>query len=198
MTEIPNFIEVYKNALSKQTCEEFINYFDQTQSFGLTKNRQQAEYNVPNHIKDDSFAFIEANLTDSIPLHHTKADLADKFNKVFWEVAYKQYANKYTILSQAQPHNNYAIKIQKTRPGQGYHVWHHEAEGRETCMRLLAWTAYLNDNFDAGETEFLYQQYRYTPNQGDIVIFPAAFTHTHRGNPPIGGDKYIITGWIEF
>jgi hypothetical protein len=56
----------------------------------------------------------------------------------------------------------------------------------------------LNDNFEAGETEFLYQQYRYKPKMGDVIIFPAAFTHTHRGNPPIGGTKYIITGWLEY
>jgi hypothetical protein len=69
---------------------------------------------------------------------------------------------------------------------------------RESSTRVLVWTVYLNDNFDAGETEFLYQQYRYKPKRGDVVIFPAAFTHTHRGNPPINGTKYIITGWIEF
>ena len=64
--------------------------------------------------------------------------------------------------------------------------------------RVLTWTAYMNDDFDAGETEFLYQQYRYKPQQGDIVVFPAAFTHTHRGNPPYNGTKYILTGWVEF
>ena len=30
---------------------------------------------------------------------------------------------------------------------------------------------------------------------GDLLIFPAAFTHTHRGNPPLGGVKYIATTW---
>jgi len=38
----------------------------------------------------------------------------------------------------------------------------------------------------------------YKPKKGDCIIFPTAYTHTHRGNPPIGGDKYIITGWVEF
>ena len=23
-------------------------------------------------------------------------------------------------------------------------------------------------------------------------------THVHRGNPPLSGSKYIITGWLEF
>jgi len=26
----------------------------------------------------------------------------------------------------------------------------------------------------------------------------AAFTHTHRGNPPLSNAKYIVTGWTEF
>ena len=29
----------------------------------------------------------------------------------------------------------------------------------------------------------------------DVIIFPAGFTHVHRGNPPIGGTKYIATTW---
>ena len=33
---------------------------------------------------------------------------------------------------------------------------------------------------------------------GDLLIAPTAFTHTHRGNRPGGGDKFIATSWILF
>ena len=33
---------------------------------------------------------------------------------------------------------------------------------------------------------------------GALLIAPAAFTHTHRGNRPVGGDKYIATSWVLF
>ena len=56
---------------------------------------------------------------------------------------------------------------------------------------------YLNDDFENGETEFLYQQTRITPKEGKFIIFPCSWPWTHRGNPPIGGSKYIITSWIE-
>ena len=46
-----------------------------------------------------------------------------------------------------------------------------------------------------GFHQFLYQNRRELPRQGDVLIFPAGYTHTHRGNPPIGGDKYLITSW---
>ena len=33
------------------------------------------------------------------------------------------------------------------------------------------------------------------PVAGDVLIFPCGYTHTHRGNPPIGGTKYLVTSW---
>ena len=36
------------------------------------------------------------------------------------------------------------------------------------------------------------------PRTGDLLIAPAFFTHTHRGNRPEGRDKYIATSWILF
>jgi hypothetical protein len=96
-----------------------------------------------------------------------------------------------------------AINLQRYSAGRGgYPYWHCELFPRdahgETLHRHLLWTVYLNDGFDAGETEFLYQQRRIVPKTGSLLIAPAAFTHTHRGNRPDGGDKVIATSWILF
>ena len=56
---------------------------------------------------------------------------------------------------------------------------------------------YLNYVDDGGETEFLYQHKRFKPEAGKLLIWPAPWTHLHRGNPPLKGEKYIITSWIE-
>ena len=97
------------------------------------------------------------------------------------------------------------INIQKYIGDQGgYPYWHCELYPKigdsngETLHRVLLWTAYLNDGFAAGETEFLYQQRKIVPQTGAMLIAPAGFTHTHRGNRPLGGDKYIATSWILF
>jgi hypothetical protein len=68
----------------------------------------------------------------------------------------------------------------------------------ETLHRHLLWTLYLNEGFSEGETEFLFQQRRIAPRAGTLLIAPTAFTHTHRGNRPQGGDKCIATSWILF
>ena len=96
-----------------------------------------------------------------------------------------------------------AINLQWYSAGRGgYPYWHCELfprdPGCETLHRHLLWTLYLNDEFSAGETEFLFQQRRIVPRTGSLLIAPTAFTHTHRGNRPQGGDKYIATGWILF
>ncbi|NZA25021.1 2OG-Fe(II) oxygenase [Luteimonas sp. SJ-92] len=95
------------------------------------------------------------------------------------------------------------INLQWYRAGEGgYPYWHCELYPRdpecETLHRHLLWTVYLNDGFDAGETEFLFQQRKVAPRTGDLLLAPTAFTHTHRGNRPEGGDKFIATSWILF
>ena len=89
----------------------------------------------------------------------------------------------------------YDLKIKKIPIGGGFHSWHYENGNVVNCLRQFVIQLYLNDNFDAGETEFLHQHRREIPKKGDVLIFPAGYTHTHRGNPPIGGEKYLITSW---
>lgn len=96
-----------------------------------------------------------------------------------------------------------AINLQRYTAGRGgYPYWHCELYPKdrdaETLHRHLLWTIYLNDGFAAGETEFLHQQRKVAPKAGRLLIAPAAFTHTHRGNRPEGGDKYIATSWVLF
>ncbi len=84
----------------------------------------------------------------------------------------------------------------------GYPYWHSEISprvGDDTRLhRVLLWTVYLNDGFAGGETEFYFQDRRIVPKTGSMLLAPAGFTHTHRGNMPQGGDKYIATSWILF
>ena len=43
----------------------------------------------------------------------------------------------------------------------------------------------------------LYQKRRIEPEPGTIVIWPAQWTHQHKGNMVLEGNKYIVTGWIH-
>jgi hypothetical protein len=94
-----------------------------------------------------------------------------------------------------------SINIQKYVAGiGGYPHWHCEVypvlDDSESLHRTLLWTLYLNDDFEAGETEFFHQRTKVVPRTGSLLIAPAGFTHTHRGNRPVGGNKYIATSWV--
>ena len=96
------------------------------------------------------------------------------------------------------------MNLQKYLADKGsYPYWHCELhpspeDQGESLHRVVLWTIYLNDTFSAGETEFFYQRRKIVPKTGSLLIAPTAFTHTHRGNMPNGGDKYIATGWVLF
>ena len=55
---------------------------------------------------------------------------------------------------------------------------------------------YLNDVEEGGETGFYYQDVEIKPKKGTLVIFPAGFTHLHRGKMPVSNNKYIANFWF--
>eukprot|EP01093_Parvamoeba_rugata_P000003 TRINITY_DN0_c0_g1_i4.p1 TRINITY_DN0_c0_g1~~TRINITY_DN0_c0_g1_i4.p1 ORF type:complete len:234 (-),score=51.19 TRINITY_DN0_c0_g1_i4:1851-2552(-) len=95
------------------------------------------------------------------------------------------------------------INAQRYTAGNGgYPYWHSEvypqAPHNEALHRVLLFMFYLNDVEDGGETEFYYQDKAVKPKAGRMVIAPAYFTHTHRGQIPRSNDKYILTSWLLF
>lgn len=105
------------------------------------------------------------------------------------------YLEKYEILKTRHFEHKFC-KIQRTNPCEGFHIWHSDQTANSPYRQLVT-LLYLNDDFEGGETEFLYQNVRIKPQAGKFIIFPPFWTHTHRGNPPIGGSKYIITSWVD-
>tara|TARA_Y100001937_G_scaffold34880_1_gene49866 strand:- start:513 stop:1082 length:570 start_codon:yes stop_codon:yes gene_type:complete len=88
------------------------------------------------------------------------------------------------------------INIQKYLPGGGYKAWHFEESG-DTQKRHLVFMTFLND-VDDGGTEFKYQNLIIPAIKGLTLIWPAPWTHTHRGQISDTKTKYIITGWFNF
>ena len=85
--------------------------------------------------------------------------------------------------------------IQKYIEGGGYHQYHQE-HGPRHSLRMLVWMLYLNDS-KCG-TEFPQWNKIVKAKQGRLVIWPAFWTHVHRGVTPNKGTKYIATGWFNY
>lgn len=194
-----NFVEVYDNAVDKQTCENIIKHFEEVKNAGLSTDRQLKE-GVAKLTKDtDMYDLTE---TPDLLTSNSITSANDKlifhtFKEAFWN-CYNQYITKYDLTQTTTHTLDGYVKIQKTVPGQGYHVWHWEQDSVQHGHRLLLVMLYLNDVEEGGETEFLHQHLRFKPKAGTALVFPAYFTHLHRGNPPLSGEKYIATGWVEY
>jgi len=89
------------------------------------------------------------------------------------------------------------FNVQHYAKGEGYPVWHSEYNTTSPHnLRHLVWMLYLNDVPNGG-TEFLYQDEVLQAEKGKMVIWPAYFTHTHRGIISATHEKYIATGWVS-
>lgn len=184
------FIGIYENLITQDYCKELISKFESLSDAGFSVDRITHD-GVSNTYQDDDSIFCTQISVEDMKCMQV-------FFGALWECAYPDYAEKYSILKLAEKHWTYEAKMQRTKVGQGFHQWHFESASRDSSKRLLTWLLYLNDVDDGGETEFLYLHKRVKPKAGTLVIFPAGFTHTHRGNPPLANTKYTITGWIEF
>tara|TARA_R100000742_G_C4278960_1_gene102540 strand:+ start:2351 stop:2977 length:627 start_codon:yes stop_codon:yes gene_type:complete len=109
----------------------------------------------------------------------------------------EQYEKTYLGLDSVGKYVPYAesINIQYYKPGGGFKEWHFERHSMFP-KRLLVFMTYLNDVPDGG-TEFLYQKITSPAKKGLTLIWPAEFTHTHRGQIS-KHEKYIITGWYNY
>ena len=188
---INNFIGVYDNYILPEECNKAIKLFEAQNKFNKTMNRQSFEQTSVLKKQDQQFF---AN-SDNIKVWYS--DLKSLI--VNFDMALKHY-NEHTGAAHAYDINDFhytTLKIQKTLPTEGYHVWHIEHnKGFENEARALVFSIYLNDVKEGGETEFLHFSKRVKPKEGRIVIWPAGFPYLHRGNPPLSGEKYILTSWM--
>ena len=189
---INNFIGVYDNYITKEECNKAIKLYEDENKFNNTINRVAFEKASILQKQDQQFFAGTNNIN------------------VWWEtlkpmiVNFDLAWNHYIKNTGADAAYDYGpfyftdLKLQKTLPTEGYHAWHIEhGKGYENEPRAFVFSIYLNDVEEGGETEFLHFSKRVKPKTGRIVIWPAAFPYVHRGNPPLSGEKYILTSWMR-
>ena len=141
---------------------------------------------------------VDLNLKDSydLSLHpeipiYPYSSYMNELNKCL-----QSYLQKFSYCNYSEPFKIVEkIGIQKYDPGGGFKQWHFEETG--ISNRFLVFMTYLNDVEDGG-TDFLYQNLSLPAKKGLTVIWPAHWTHTHKGVVSQTNTKYIATGWYSF
>lgn len=187
-----DFIQITDNALSQTDCQNCIDLFEwhpELHNDGVVVSEESdATYKKST---DAYLSFAEVNSFNQIILPHLTKSLRkykstyDSFN----------FAPDWTLCS--------LYNIQRYLPGEGYYSWHSEVSFIGTppnplySTRVLAWMIYLND-VDDGGTEFMNQKTTIDAKCGRCVVWPATWTHTHRGRVSETKTKYIATGWCNY
>jgi len=197
--EYEDFMGVYPDVFPEGFCQHLILEFERLADTGAGVNRQHRDNPAyaAKHQKNDLQMYF------NVGAHSTKHFNGTCVRDVFFsglQRCYEHYIEEYSMLQEGAINATH-MKMQRTDPGGGYHIWHTEQNKGDQSARVLVYSLYLNtvDPKDGGETEFLYQRRRIQPVENTMIIWPAAYTHAHRGNPVLGEkSKYITTGWFFY
>jgi len=185
MTLESDLIRRYCGAFTTEDCTEIISHIDYYEKNSLMFHNKTSLHNTDH---------ISTNTSHDWVLDEKAGCKISTLILPKFKPCVDEYLQAFSVLSDYK-FLLYDLKIKKIPMGGGFHSWHFETASIINTHRTFVVQLYVNDNFEGGETEFLYQNRREEAVAGDILIFPAGYTHTHRGNPPIGGHKYLITSW---
>ena len=186
-----NFIKVYDNALTDEFCDsavkEIDRFIDRSEDFTkftdyVKKDKDKSRNDIsifPGHF--ESSKWLVEGIEDSLHKH------------------YDLYCDEYSVggTSFNDAYKNLP-KLQKSSLDGGFCTWHSEQGAGGSASRFLVWMFYLNDVEKGGKTEFYWYDLQFKPTKGQLLIWPASFTHTHRAAPDLKEDKYIATGWFHY
>ena len=176
-----DFIKTWDNELDAEYCQTVIDYYNQQQGTRIL-NRQTANESAPKMNKDGAMLYDEGETG-------TFALSMNKLLQPYYDCIHRcvdDYVSEFGIFENVNPIQlSHSIKIQHTRPSEGYHVWYCEHATRDPGQRAILAMDYSNTVEQRGETEFLYQSRRIDAQLGRVMLCPAGYSHTHRGKPPL-------------
>jgi len=170
-------------------CEDLINYF---------------EHNSAKHQKGNSASGVNPNIKDSTDIAIHPKDILIPGNEIFKQYfeelfeCHKDYISQWSFLKEnSQKYEIGTFNLQRYKPGQHFKKIHTERFSIENLHRIFVFMTYLNDVQEGGSTYFSNYDIEIQPKKGLTLIWPAEWTHAHKGNVLKAGNKYIITGWIN-
>ena len=155
-----NFIHIWKKQIPDDICDQVIEIFEdvteKNPAIIMDGRRSSKSSNIMR--EDYSISLDKLDVYDDI--YPNRKRICDLIYERLWK-CYSEYTYAYGQL--AVPDSDVAhtcseLKVQKTMPHGGFHVWHYEQAGSTRNMsRELVWTVYLNTMPpNEAETEFLY------------------------------------------
>lgn len=173
--------------IPNKVCDELIKFYNKNPQF--VKQGTVGDPTSPKIVKKNKESFDMCfDASDPVFKNYLPA-LQKCLDKYLEKYEFCNYADEFSILE--------PVQIQKYPKGGGFKTFHFERLSRFSMSRYLVFMTYLNDVSNGG-TEFLYQKLKTPAKKGLTIIWPAEWTHTHRGIVSNTKEKIIVTGWYNF
>jgi len=180
-----NFIHCVKDVYPQESCKNLIEWFN-THTHLQKKGTVGQERESLNNLE---ICICVKEHDDFYGLGHALKKGINNF------IATYPYTDKYL----GKWRLDLAMQLMKYKPNQYYSSIHCENDGLPSqCYRAFAWMIFLNTIKKGGGTKFMYQNIIAKPVAGDFYMWPAGWTHLHRGVNAPKETKYIITGWCSY
>ena len=203
-----NFISLYDNALSSEECKFIIDYFENVPPCQGTINNKSGDNfirsglhehfmcqksgtlkNGNKNLKDSTDVGMSFNFDNNIVNQMIMKSLSKHTREYVQENKELREISTWGIID--------SYNLQRYYPKQGYYPLHCENDNMSSNKRVLVWMFYLNTVNDDGGTYFSNYDLTVDAVEGRLVIWPAYWTHCHKGIVSNTETKYIATGWYE-
>lgn len=176
-----NFLRVYEETLPLDICDQMIDMF------------QKDDRKYPGEVYPDG---VSKEIKDSTDLYISDLPEWKIMNDILFNSTKNLIQQYYDQFDGLPPEGLFdtGYQIQESKVGQHF-TWHNDGISGGANFRQFVLLWYLNDDFEGGETDFLYQNKRVRPKKGSCLIFPTCWTHVHRGVEVTKGTKYVATTW---
>ena len=178
-SNFPNFIGSWM-IKSPSLCDELIAYFE----LNKAKHRQGGTLGGLNL---DSKNCLDISISPKDLLLPENKCLENYYEALF--ECYLDYIDQWPFLNGfAKELHIGRFNIQRYKKGQHFQKVHTERSGISSLHRLFAFMTYLNDvaDEDGGLTVFTHYGLKVQPQKGHTLIWPAEWTHAHKGSLLVG------------
>jgi len=184
--QLNDFVRVYDRQLDIELCEQLLKRFEQLSRFQTTNGR-----GVRQGLEES--AWTELNLSRQGPAEIVKA----------LDASVDQSLHQYNLdvgasipIPNSPKRADYILK--RYRAGGQERFQLHFDSIYEVSNRYLVFLWYLNNVPGGGQTVFPDQRLAVSPEQGRLLVFPPYWMFPHAGEPPVGGDKFILSTYLLF
>ena len=184
--------------MSEEICDEVLDFYNNNKSLHISGTIGSDEKNDGSQNKFDPIVNVEAKKCTQLNIIPNAQELT--LYNIHLQAILDDYKQKYKSADFVKTYDIIEnMIIQHYKPGEGFYKWHMEQNGyAHTVYRHLVFMTYLND-VENGGTEFYYfPDLKIQARKGLTLIWPAGWTHTHKGVISNVDEKYIITGWYSF